>query len=134
MDHAIRAEHNASAKMIKHLLINSAFCALFIFPMYAHADDWTGQDKLNHMALSASVSKLTTQTHSTAQGIALALLPGMAKELSDLSGSGTSSLKDMSANIVGALIGAALPKNYMILPIAPMGVINGVFLTYSMDL
>jgi uncharacterized protein YfiM (DUF2279 family) len=100
----------------------------------AHAEGWTGHDKANHFAVSAAMSKLTAQTHGGAKGVALALLPGAAKEVSDLSGSGTPSVKDMVANLAGALVGAVLPRQYMIAPIAPRGVVEGVSLTYMMEL
>jgi hypothetical protein len=64
----------------------------------------------------------------------LAMVPGVAKELSDLSGAGMPSLKDLMANLAGVVVGAILPKQYMIAPIAPRGVVEGVSLSYMMEL
>jgi uncharacterized protein YfiM (DUF2279 family) len=102
--------------------------------MCVKADTLTGQDKAAHFAVSAAVSSLTAKTHGGMTGIGLALLPGLAKELSDLSGSGTPSMHDMAANFAGVLVGAWLPKQYMIAPIAPRGVVEGVRLTYRVEL
>lgn len=100
----------------------------------ARADSWTGQDKAHHVAMTAAMAKLTAQTHGGATGIVLAMAPGVAKEISDLSGSGTPSVRDLTANLLGALVGSALPKRYMLAPMAPAGVIDGVMLTFSSDL
>jgi uncharacterized protein YfiM (DUF2279 family) len=102
--------------------------------MCVKADTLTGQDKVNHFAMSSAVSSLTAKTHGGMTGIGLALLPGLAKELSDLSGAGTPSMYDMAANLAGVLVGAWLPKQYMIAPIAPRGVVEGVSLSYMMEL
>jgi VanZ family protein len=67
-------------------------------------------------------------------GMVLAMLPGVAKEVSDMDGSGTPSVKDMVANFAGVLVGAALPKQYVIAPIAPRGVVEGVSFYYLMEL
>lgn len=100
----------------------------------ARADTWTGQDKIAHAAVSSAVASLTSKTHGAPAGFALALLPGLVKELSDLSGSGTPSVKDMGANMLGALVGSVLPRQYMLAPIAPRGVVQGVSLFYVMEL
>jgi len=100
----------------------------------AQADSWTSHDKAQHVAISASLAKLTTSTHGRAQGAALALIPGALKEVSDLSGSGTPSVKDMAANLVGVAVGVLLPRQYMIVPIAPRGVIEGVRIAYVMEI
>jgi len=100
----------------------------------AKADGWTGQDKAHHFAMSAAMSSLTARTHGGLAGMTLAMVPGVAKELSDLSGAGTPSIKDMMANLAGVLVGAVLPRQYMIAPIAPRGVVEGVSLSYMMEL
>lgn len=100
----------------------------------AQADSWTSQDKAQHVAMSASLAKLTTSTHGRVQGAALAMIPGALKEVSDLSGSGTPSVKDMAANLVGVAVGVLLPRQYMIVPIAPRGVVEGVRIAYVMEI
>lgn len=120
---------------MRHTIAMTVGCLLAAtISQCARADGWTGQDKANHFAVSAAMSKLTAETHGGAKGVALALLPGAAKEVSDLSGSGTPSIKDMAANLAGALVGAVLPRQYMIAPIAPRGAVEGVSLTYMMEL
>jgi hypothetical protein len=98
------------------------------------ADDITGIDKLSHFATSATISSITTRTHPGITGIAIAIAPGIAKELSDMSGAGTPSFKDMAANLVGVLVGAIIPHKYIITPIAPHGAIDGVSIAYVTDL
>lgn len=100
----------------------------------AEADTWTGQDKAEHIAMSAALAKLTAQTHGGVTGMALALLPGVAKEMSDLTGAGTPSVKDMAANLIGVLVGSMLPRQYMIAPLALSGAVDGVFIAYVGDL
>lgn len=100
----------------------------------AKADNWTSHDKAQHVAMSASIAKLTSSTHGRMQGAALAMIPGALKEVSDLSGSGTPSVKDMAANLVGVAVGVLLPHQYMLAPIAPRGVVDGVSLVYVREI
>lgn len=108
-------------------------CLLALFAQCAHADSWTGTDKVNHAAVSASIAKLTRETHGGAVGVMIALIPGAIKEASDLSGSGTPSAKDMAANVCGAIAGYFLPRQLMAAPISQNGVIDGVFIAYTGD-
>jgi VanZ family protein len=109
-------------------------CVLSLSPFKSQAADiWNGTDKLNHFAVSASIAKLTVSEYGTTAGMMLALVPGALKELSDLGGSGTPSVRDMIANFVGAIAGAVLPQQYMIAPIAYKGSVNGAMISYMID-
>ena len=105
------------------LVIGCVFSALL--STCVKADTLIGQDKLNHFAVSASVASLTTKTHGLSSGMVLALLPGIAKEVSDLDGSGTPSVKDMAANFAGVIAASFLPNGVIVAPIAPRGVVEG---------
>jgi uncharacterized protein YfiM (DUF2279 family) len=78
------------------------------------SDSWTGSDKLKHFAVSAPFGALgaylerDTQ-HPVAYGTLIGTVPGLAKEVFD----GTCrtdgfSYKDLEADALGALTGAAL--------------------------
>jgi len=121
--------------MLPKTIAMTVGCLLAIlFSQGVKADEWASQDKVNHFAMSAAMSSLTAKTHGGVLGMSLALVPGIAKELSDLYGAGTPSTKDMVANIVGVVVGAYLPEQYMIAPIAPRGAIEGVSITYMLEL
>jgi len=107
-------------------------CVLTIAPFKSHAaDSWVASDKLNHFAVSASMAKLSAYEYGAKTGILLAMVPGFLKELSDLGGSGTPSIRDMTANLVGSIVGAILPQQYMIAPIDHKGSLNGAMISYS---
>lgn len=66
------------------------------------------QDKQKHVAVSSAigaVSRSLIDDNKTA--FAVALVPGIAKELHDMSGNGCASFKDMAYNAIGAAIGVA---------------------------
>lgn len=111
-------------------LCDCLLAAMLVVSASANADSITGQDKVNHFAVSASLATLTTKTHGVAQGLALALIPGLVKEVSDLGGSGTPSGLDIVANFAGAITAASLPEGMMIVPIANNGAFNGAQLVF----
>ena len=109
-------------------------CVLTIASFKSHAtDSWVASDKLNHFAVSASMAKLSAYEYGARSGVLIAIVPGILKELSDLGGSGTPSLRDMTANFVGAIAGAILPQQYMIAPISYKGSLNGAMISYAFD-
>jgi uncharacterized protein YfiM (DUF2279 family) len=100
-----------------------------VFPVAAQAQDsWTSIDKANHFAYSAYLSSAAVKSHGNVVGIALALVPGVVKEMSDLGGSGVPSMRDMVWNVVGAVTGAVLPNGFLVVPTTNQ---NGFLLTYS---
>jgi len=114
---------------------NLLACLLALSPVKAFAaDSWSGIDKANHFAVSASIAKLTANAYGKKTGIVAALIPGALKELSDLYGTGTPSVRDMAANLTGAIFGAMLPDGYMVAPIDNKGAINGAMIAYYFDL
>ena len=99
------------------------------FPSVTQAQDsWTSIDKANHFAYSAYLSSAAVKSHGNVVGIALALVPGVVKEMSDLAGSGVPSMRDMVWNVVGAVTGAMLPNGFLVVPTTNQ---NGFLLTYS---
>ena len=99
------------------------------FPSVTQAQDsWTGMDKANHFAYSAYLSSAAVKSHGNVVGIALALVPGVVKEMSDLAGSGVPSMRDMVWNVVGAVTGAVLPDNFFVVPVVHQ---SGFLLTYA---
>ena len=99
------------------------------FPIAAQAQDsWTSMDKANHFAYSAVMSSVAVKSHGNVVGVALALVPGVFKELSDLGGSGTPSMRDMTWNVIGAVTGAVLPDNFFVVPVVHQ---SGFLLTYA---
>lgn len=99
------------------------------FPSVTQAQDsWTSMDKANHFAYSAVMSSVAVKSHGSVVGVALALVPGVFKELSDLGGSGTPSMRDMTWNVIGAVTGAVLPDNFFVVPVVHQ---SGFLLTYA---
>ena len=78
------------------------------------SDSWTGTDKLKHFAVSAPFGALgaylTRDTdHPIVYGTLLGTVPGLAKEVIDGTCSTDGfSYKDLAADALGALTGAAL--------------------------
>ena len=106
-----------------------AVSAAAMFPVAAQAQDsWTSIDKANHFAYSAYLSSAAVKSHGNVVGIALALVPGVVKEMSDLAGSGVPSMRDMVWNVVGAVTGAVLPDNFFVVPVVHQ---SGFLLTYA---
>lgn len=91
------------------ILAAFAFAALFTGQVQAQ-DSWTGPDKAKHAAVSAALGAgASLIVDNDAQAVALALVPGLAKELHDARPGGTGfSVKDMAANAVGAYVGVKL--------------------------
>lgn len=82
--------------------------ALAAASISCHADEWTGQDKAKHFAVSAAIGaaiKASTDL-SDNQALALAMVPGLLKEANDSrqGGSGWSN-KDIVWNLAGAYVG-----------------------------
>ena len=78
------------------------------------SDSWTGTDKLEHFAVSAPFGALGAYVmrdtqHPIVYGTLIGTVPGFAKEMID--GTCTTdgfSYKDLAADVLGALTGAAL--------------------------
>jgi uncharacterized protein YfiM (DUF2279 family) len=137
---ASRDEKTAIAETIGEYDMNKAkwvskvvgrLCVVVVagFPSVTQAQDsWTSIDKANHFAYSAYLSSAAVKSHGNVVGIALALVPGVVKEMSDLAGSGVPSMRDMVWNVVGAVTGAMLPNGFLVVPTTNQ---NGFLLTYS---
>jgi hypothetical protein len=103
---ASRDEKTAIAETIGEYDMNKAkwvskvvgrLCVVVVagFPSVTQAQDsWTSIDKANHFAYSAYLSSAAVKSHGNVVGIALALVPGVVKEMSDLAGSGVPSMRD----------------------------------------
>lgn len=94
----------------------------------AHAsDDWTGQDKVKHIAAGAAVaSAFTVIGGSETVGFWVGVGVGAGKEFLDAGGMGQASVKDFAATAFGAYIGAKIGG----LVITP----NGVSYTMKLNL
>lgn len=104
------------------------FLLIVFNPQPAAADSWTSRDKLNHFAFSAVIAAAAAKGHGPVTGAAIALVPGVIKELADMGGAGTPSMKDMAANVVGAMTGAVLPAGFLVVPTTNQ---SGLFFTYQ---
>lgn len=137
---ASRDEKTAIAETIGEYDMNKAkwvskvvgrLCVVVVagFPSVTQAQDsWTSIDKANHFAFSAVIAAAAAKDHGPVAGAAIALVPGVVKELADMGGAGTPSMKDMAANVVGAMTGAVLPAGFLVVPTTNQ---SGLFFTYQ---
>ncbi len=66
------------------------------------------QDKQKHFTVSAAIGAVSrSMIDDNKTALAVALVPGIAKELHDMRGNGCASFKDMAYNAIGAAIGVA---------------------------
>lgn len=78
------------------------------------SDRWSGTDKLEHFVVSAGLGAIGAYLardteHPVLYGAGLGLIPGLAKEVFDgTCRAGGFSYKDLTADALGALTGAAL--------------------------
>lgn len=99
---------------MKKLLIATAI----LIANTAHADEWLGQDKAKHAAVSFALgagAQMILPEDKPVAAFALAMMPGIAKELSDSrkGGSGWSN-KDLVADAVGAAMGVYVTRTVQI--------------------
>lgn len=96
----------------------------------ASADDWLGEDKYMHFAVSAAISGATTTAIGDKQvGFWTGVGVGAAKEVYDAHTPGhEASVKDLAWDVLGAYAGAYLGG----LAISPVP--GGVFFTYGEEL
>ena len=81
---------------------------LMLASSLAHADDWTGQDKRIHFAVSATLGVATANQWPTRPALAfgVAMVPGFLKEVADSRPGGSGfSYKDLTADALGAALG-----------------------------
>jgi putative lipoprotein len=77
------------------------------------SDSWTGSDKIEHFAVSAPLGALggylaRDTAHPVIYGTLLGTVPGLAKEVVDgTCRSDGFSYKDLTADLLGALVGAS---------------------------
>ncbi len=94
--------------MRKQILV-LAIMAHGAFTNYAHADEWTGQDKTLHFLGGAAVgAAVTIATKRQDYGLAAGIGVGLVKELYDAQhrDKHTPSIKDFVATAAGAALGA----------------------------
>ncbi|MBX3182629.1 MAG: hypothetical protein KIT72_19460 [Polyangiaceae bacterium] len=106
--------------MMKQLIIALGCAGLLLTPRPAHASDpdpWFGRDKWLHFSASAALagvgyagSSLVFESRTTraAVGGGFALSAGITKELVDLGGGGHASMRDLTWNLLGTLVGVGL--------------------------
>ena len=136
-------------RVVCKMALPLAFAGLMIAPM-SHAagggsqDSWTGPDKALHFGLSAPMGLLgvsfaarlgfTDATEKKVVGALIGSMPGLVKELSDISNPrGSASLKDMAFNLLGAALGASLSDCCTVSPISRRDRLDGVTLEYRID-
>lgn len=100
--------------MKKFLLI----CLTLLVSFNARADEWFGQDKAKHAAVSFALgvgAQTILPEDKPLAAFGLAMMPGIAKELSDsrAGGSGWSN-KDLVADAVGAALGVYVTRQVQI--------------------
>lgn len=83
---------------------------ILLIPSSVFANDWFAKDKQKHFVISAALGSASyAYTQDRGQAFALALLPGLAKELADSQQEGNQfSGQDMAWNAAGALLGVQL--------------------------
>ncbi len=83
----------------------------------ADPDRWLGSDKAIHFAFSsglaiggyaAAATFSDSRTVRVGYGASVALLAGIGKELWDASGNGNASIKDLTWDVLGTMVGLAL--------------------------
>lgn len=86
------------------------------------ADKWTGDDKAMHLGGSAVIGMFaSTMTSSEPKALAIAMVPGVLKEIQDRKTCGNFfSVKDLAADALGAYLGVKFGHTY-IAPIGPNG-------------
>ena len=126
-----------------------AFACLMTAPM-SHAagggsqDSWTGQDKALHFGMSAPMGLLgvsfaarlgfTDATEKKVVGALIGSMPGLVKELADISNPrGTASIKDLAFNLLGAALGASLSDCCTVSPISRRDRLDGLTVEYRID-
>lgn len=80
---------------------------LLFLPSLALADEWTGEDKQLHFAVSAGLGVAAyAHTHDRARAFGLAMVPGILKEIADSQSDGNRfSSKDLAWDALGAAVG-----------------------------
>jgi putative lipoprotein len=81
--------------------------SMLLAPCLTHADEWTGEDKQLHFAVSAVLGVAAySQTHERATAFGWAMLPGILKEVADSQQeSNQFSGKDLAWDAAGAFVG-----------------------------
>lgn len=108
-------------KFLAALLLSSA--------SMAHADDWRGPDKAKHLQVSFAAGLLASlPTNDAGKAFALAMAPGLLKELHDArrGGSGFSG-KDLAADALGAGLGVAVGRSLRLRVTPKSFVVSGEF-------
>lgn len=99
--------------MFKALTLAAAVASCAALPAHAggsSADTWTGADKKMHFAVSATLgfAAINQWPDEPGKAFALAMVPGLLKELSDAQRGGAGfSGKDLAADALGAALGVA---------------------------
>jgi putative lipoprotein len=105
-------------------------------------DSWTGSDKALHLGLSAPFGMIGASVASreagtverVAVGTLIGSLPGLAKELADTQRPGaTPSMKDMTYNLLGAALGAAVGDCCLLRPVVRGDRVDGVGVEIRVD-
>ena len=80
---------------------------LLLPPALVQADEWTGEDKQQHFAVSAVLGVAAySQTHDRAKAFGWAMVPGLLKEIADSQSDGNQfSGKDLAWDALGAAVG-----------------------------
>ena len=93
---------------------------VLVLPRPLRADEWNGADKAAHFGLSAAFGAAATSAvpllggpsgpdwRPLALGVGIGLVPGLAKEAWDAGGHGDPSWRDVTWDLVGAVVGAGL--------------------------
>ncbi len=90
---------------------------LLLAPAARADDDWVGADKALHFSVSAALAGggyaaaaawSDAGVDRLATGASVSLLAGIGKELWDVTGHGQGSLKDLTWDLLGAVVGLAL--------------------------
>ena len=92
--------------------------ALMTLCTTAHADDWTGPDKVKHFGVSFALgagAQMILPEDKPVAAFAMAMMPGLAKELSDSRKGGSGfSVKDLAADAAGAALGVYVTRTVQV--------------------
>lgn len=106
----------ASALLLASLPASAQFTAPCDTRAARAADKWFGDDKALHAGGSAALGVLAaTMTDSEAGAFAIAMVPGVLKEISDRRTCGNFfSVKDLAADALGAYLGVKFGRAYIV--------------------
>ncbi|MBI4757171.1 MAG: hypothetical protein HY778_17510 [Betaproteobacteria bacterium] len=125
---------------MKHKTALALTLAATLLASAAHAEDWSGRDKVLHFGVSIPLGvagAVIAQEVAPAQnrvllGTLIGSTPALAKELYDSRSGGSGfSGKDLAVSVAGAALGAWLGDRFLLAPVMDKGKVSGVEVRYA---